>query len=55
MYGTVVVPMSVVNLKVNSITRQRLLHRLGYELRDEALFDRARTHRSCGATHNERL
>ncbi len=55
MYGTVVVPMSVVNLKVNSITRQRLLHRLGYEFRDEALFDLALTHRSCGAINNERL
>jgi len=47
--------MSVVNLKVNSITRQRLLHRLGYEFRDEALFDLALTHRSCGAINNERL
>jgi len=40
---------------VNSITRQRLLHRLGYEFRDEALFDLALTHRSCGAINNERL
>lgn len=55
MCGTVVVPMSVVNLKVNSINRQRLLHRLGYEFRNQALFDLALTHRSCGATNNERL
>ncbi len=55
MFGTVVVPMSVVNPKVNSIVRQRLLHRLGYEFRDEALFDLALTHRSCGAVNNERL
>lgn len=47
--------MSVVNLTVNSITRQRLLHRLGYEFRDEALFDLALTHRSCGARNNERV
>lgn len=55
MNGTVVVPMSVVNLKVNSINRQRLLQRLGYEFSDETLFDLALTHRSCGAINNERL
>jgi ribonuclease-3 len=44
-----------INLKVNSITRQRLQHRLGYQFKDEALFDLALTHRSCGALNNERL
>lgn len=43
------------NLNVNSITRQRLLHRIGYEFKDESLFDLALTHRSCGARNNERL
>src|SRR5947209_18008558 len=29
--------------------------RLGYQFRERALFDRALTHRSFGADHNERL
>ncbi len=40
---------------MTSISRQRLLHRLGYDFQDEKLFDLALTHRSCGAQNNERL
>ncbi|MCW8196462.1 ribonuclease III [Proteobacteria bacterium 005FR1] len=35
--------------------RQRLMRRLGYEFRDQALFELALTHRSRGAVNNERL
>ncbi|NIB43308.1 ribonuclease III [Pseudomaricurvus alkylphenolicus] len=40
---------------MNTISRQRLLNRLGYEFKDPDLFDLALTHRSCGARNNERL
>lgn len=40
---------------MNSINRQRLLHRLGYEFQNNSLFDLALTHRSYGASNNERL
>lgn len=55
MYGTVNAPMIAVSRVVNSIIRQRLLHRLGYEFKDQSLFDLALTHRSCGTHNNERL
>ncbi|WP_461481862.1 ribonuclease III [Porticoccus sp.] len=37
------------------INRQRLLNRIGYQFTDQALFDLALTHRSCGSENNERL
>lgn len=37
------------------INKQRLLKRLGYHFKDPALFELALTHRSCGASNNERL
>lgn len=37
------------------INKQRLLKRLGYHFNDPALFELALTHRSCGASNNERL
>lgn len=40
---------------VNSMTRQRLLNRLGYDFKDQTLFDLALTHRSHGAKNNERI
>lgn len=44
-----------VKLKVNNITRQRLLTRLGYEFKDTKLCHLALTHRSFGNPNNERL
>lgn len=46
---------SVVSRAVNSIIRQRLLQRLGYEFQNIELFNLALTHRSYGASNNERL
>ncbi len=40
---------------MDTITRQRLLNRLGYHFKDESLFELALTHRSCGAKNNERI
>lgn len=40
---------------MNSINKQRLLQRLGYEFQDKELVELALTHRSCGAVNNERL
>ena len=46
---------SAANRKVNSIDRQRLCHRLGYEFKDSRLFELALTHRSFSTHNNERL
>jgi ribonuclease III len=40
---------------VKDISKQRLLSRLGCNFNDAALFELALTHRSCGASNNERL
>ena len=53
--GTVQTLKSVVAQKVNKITRQRLLNKLGYQFDDETLLDLALSHRSIGAINNERL
>lgn len=40
---------------MSSIQKERLLQRLGCQFNDESLFTLALTHRSCGASNNERL
>lgn len=38
-----------------NINQQRLLKRIGYDFKDQALYELALTHRSYGANNNERL